>query len=155
MSLVSGVSNIRIPFVIPQTPGNVSGALDVTINGKTYSNTTVFTTINRGTYLVNWNPRVSPDGGIVISSFRFALTINAQLNGANSITIATSPLVGNIGQGINNPVTWGLSNIFTITNDNTPVYVYMNVATNTGGKWYMATSNDVSNLDDIDFTRLY
>jgi hypothetical protein len=157
MSIVSGLSNIKIPFVIPNTNPNASGFLNVTINGKVYNNTTVFTTLNRGVWWLNWSPRVNPVNNNQITQYQFALTINNPFGVAGNTILATSPLVGTIGQQPNQPVTWCLSNIFTITADNTPVYVYMNVIvanTNPPNNWFMGVGQDVPNLDDVDFVRI-
>ena len=153
MSLVSGLPNIKIPFVIPITSPQPVGTWS--------GNNTVFTTLNRGTYWLNWSPRINPiantTGDNKITQFQLALSINQPFGVAGNTILATSPLCGLIGQQTNQPVTWTLSNIFTITADNTPVYVYINIimaVTPTANTWYMGVSNDIANLDDIDFTRI-
>jgi hypothetical protein len=106
---------------------------------------------------LNWSPRVNPVNNNQITQFQIALTINQPFGVAGNTILATSPLVGTIGQQANQPVTWTLSNIFTITADATPVYVYMNIIvanTNPPNTWFMGVGQDVPNLDDIDFTRI-
>jgi hypothetical protein len=146
MSIVSGLSNVKIPLVIgTQAAPNASGAW--------VSNAVQFTTINKGTYYVNWNPRVAPANvANQITQFQFAITITQPFGVGGNVIVAASPLCGTIGQLAGNAVSWPLSNVFTITADNTPVYVYLNV-TVVGG-WYMNTAADIANLDDIDITRI-
>lgn len=149
MSIVSGLSNTKIPlFIGTQAAPNATGAWNLSGQG----NTVQFTTINRGTYFLNWSPRPQPaNGANTVTQYQFAVTINQPFGVAGSVILATSPLCGAIGQTAGNAVTWPLSNVFTITADNTPVYVYLNVAV--VGGWYMNNSLDV-NIDDIDITRI-
>lgn len=150
MSLVSGLANIKIPFTIPLATPNASGLYA--------GNNNVFTTLTRGTYMINWNPRITPVTPTnQITQFQMALTINQPFGVVGSVFLATSPLCGVIGQQAGNSITWTLSNMFTITADNTPMYVYLNVVvanTTAPNTWYMGQSADVQNLDDIDITRI-
>jgi hypothetical protein len=107
--------------------------------------------------MINWNPRITPVANNQITQFQMALTINQPFGVLGSVFLATSPLCGVIGQAAGNSVTWTLSNMFTITADNTPMYVYLNVVvanTTPPNTWYMGQSADIANLDDIDITRI-
>jgi len=149
MSLVSGLANIKIPFTIPLATPNASGLW--------VGNGNVFTTINRGTYMINWNPRVTPVNNNQITQFQFAISINQPFGAVGSVLLATSPLCGTIGQAAGNSVTWTLTNMFSITADNTPIYIYLNVVvanTTPPNTYFMGQAADVPNLDDVDITRI-
>lgn len=150
MALVCGLQNIKLPFVIPITTPQASGLWA--------GNNTVFSRVNRGTYILNWNPRVAPTNALnQITQFQMSIASVAPVGQPGSIYLATSPLCGLIGQQPGNAVTWALTNVFTITDDNTPIYVYLNiVVANTAppNQWYMGISNDIPNLDDIDITKI-
>ena len=150
MSLVSGLPNIKIPLVIgSQAAPNASGAWNLAGKG----NTVLFTRVNRGTYYISWNPRVAPaNAANQITQFQFAITINQPFGVGGNVILATSPLCGLIGQAAGNAVSWAVSNVVTITDDATPVYVYLNVVA--VGGWYMNIAADIPNLDDIDITRI-
>jgi hypothetical protein len=150
MSIVSGLPNVKIPLVIgTQAAPNASGAWNLAGKG----NTIQFTSLGIGTYYISWNPRVVPaNAANQITQYQFAITINQPFGVAGNTILATSPLCGLIGQAAGNAVSWPVSNVVTITNNNTPVYVYLNVVA--VGGWYMNIAQDIPNLDDIDVTRI-
>ena len=146
MASVCGLQNIKIPLTVAT---NASGLW--------VGNANVLTYLDKGTYLINWNPRPSPiTAGNTINPFQFAISSVAPFGNVGAVLLIVSPLCGNIGQGVNNPVTWSMSNIFTITADATPIYAYLNVVVTATvpTTWQMNSTGDIANMDDIDITRI-
>jgi hypothetical protein len=144
MASVCGLQHIKIPLTVAT---NASGLW--------VGNANVLTYLDKGTYLINWNPRPSPvTAGNTINPFQFAVTASARFGTVGAVLLVVSPLCANIGQGANNPVTWSMSNVFTITADATPIYAYLNVEVTGATPWKMNATEDIANMDDIDITRI-
>jgi len=147
MSLVSGFQSIKIPFILTGTQPN----------GAWVGNNTPYTTINRGTYIISLNPRALPflGGGDTINAYQMALSINAPFNSIGSINLAASPSWGaNIGLLAGNSCACNLACNVNITDDNTNLYVYINITTVNAGGWVMNSTLDNPFLNDIQITRI-
>lgn len=146
MSLVSGLPFRYIPFLVNQQP-----------SGPWVGNNTVFTTINRGNYLISWNPRVLPflGGGDTVNSYQFAIVSNAPFGNIGSVVLVCSPNFGLAGQTAGNSVGVNLNNIVYIPNDNTSIYLYINVTTTNAGGWVANTDTYLKYLLPPQFTLLF
>jgi len=146
MSLISGLPFIYIPFSLGQQP-----------NGAWAGNNIVFTTLKRGRYFISWNPRVLPflGGADTINLFQFAICSNAPFGVLGSITLINSPLFGLVGQTAGNSAAANLSNIVDIPNDNTNIYLYINVTTINAGGWIANTNTTLKYLLPPQFTSFF
>lgn len=145
MATSTGLPFIYLPFSLGQQP-----------NGPWVGNNTVFTTINKGTYLLSWNPRVLPflGGADTVNSYQFAISANAPYLTAGSITLAQSPKFGLVGQVNGNTVSNNFGNVVKIDADNTPIYLYLNITTVNLGGWVANTNTTLKYLMPPQFTSL-
>lgn len=145
MSVITGLPYIYLPFSLGQQP-----------DGVWVGSNTVFTTLDKGTYLVSWNPRALPflGGADTVNSYHFAISINAPYSTPGSVTITESPRFGLVGQVAGNSVSSNFNNTFQINADNTSVYLYLNITTVNLGGWIANTNTTLKYLLPPQFTRI-
>jgi len=145
MSIKSGLPFRSLPIVLGNQP-----------NGAWAQNPNVYTTLDKGTYLLSWNPRLLPalGGADTFNSQQFAVTSNAAFGAIGSTILASSPKTGVNGQGGGNAVSYNLNNIIYISTDATPIYLYINATTVNLGGWIMNTNTSLKYLVPVFFTRL-
>lgn len=142
MSVKNGLQNIRIPVnSIPNTQPS----------GQWVGNNDVITILEKGVYICNYTVAYYPSIGGQITNTQTIITKDLPDIGGGHI-IACSPLTGDLGLGINEPLRQSLCNTFVITNDGTAIYLYLSCTVG-GGTW--GTTNPLGqNINIINFMRL-
>lgn len=141
MATRNGFSTIRILLnAIPNT--QVSGAWS--------GNNTPITILDKGVYFVNFNVAYACGGTGPITNSQTAICLNNSFTNNGSI-IASTPITGQMGMSGANSMKQTLSNTFYVTQDNTPIYIYLSCTLT--GPWGTVNIQD-ANLNIVSFTKL-
>lgn len=142
MASKTGYKNILLPLNIPNTQpsGTWSGV------------NTPITYLDKGTYLCSLNIQyVVGSGSSNITQTLTAITTMLPWSNVNTNVICSSPNTGAMGSALTQPMIQNLANTFTVTADNTPIYIQLQC--NLTGSWGL-TIGVYSNLNVISFTKL-
>jgi hypothetical protein len=142
MASKTGYKNILLKLNIPNTQpsGTWSGV------------NTPITYLDKGTYLCSLNVQyvVGSGTGNITQTFT-NITTMFPWSDNNTNVICSSPLTGAMGIALTQPMVQNLANTFTVTSDNTPIYIQLQC--NLTGTWGLTINNN-SNLNVISFTKL-
>lgn len=142
MASKTGYKNILLKLNIPNTQpsGTWSGV------------NTPITYLDKGTYLCSLNVQyVVGSGSSNITQTLTAITTMLPWADVNTNVICSSPNTGAMGIALTQPMIQNLANTFTVTSDNTPIY--LNAECTLTGTWGL-TIGVYSNLNVISFTKL-
>ena len=141
MASKTGYKNILLKLNIPNT--QPSGTWSGVGNPITY--------LDKGTYLCSLNVQyVVGSGTGNISQTLTAITTMLPWTDVNTNVICSSPNTGAMGTALTQSMVQNLANTFTVTVDNTPIYIYLQCTLT--GTWDLTVTN--SNLNVISFTKL-
>ena len=142
MSLASGFQIQRIPF----------NAIDnIQPSGVWAGSATELTTLDKGVYFANWNVSYQVNGAGPITNTQTVITMNdPYLSGG--IIAASTPLTGQMGLSGAQPMKQTVTNTFIVSQNNTPIYVYMNCVL-TSGTWGTTNFNE-QYLNFISFVKI-
>lgn len=141
MSTRNGFQTIRIALNnIPNTQPS----------GVWSGNGTQLTTIDSGVYLVTYTVAYIPTTGPITNS-QTVLTTGLSFTGGGQI-IASTPITGQLALTGVSAMRQTLSNVFTITADNTPIFLYLS-CTVSAGTWGTVLATEAA-LNTITFTKI-
>jgi hypothetical protein len=141
MASKTGYKTIFIKLLIPNTQpsGGWSGI------------STPITYLDKGTYFCNLNIQyVVGSGTGNISSTLTAVTSDLEWADVNCNIICSSPNTGAMGIALTQPMIQQISNTFTLTQNNVPIYLKLEC--NLTGTWGTTVSN--STLNVLSFTKI-
>ena len=112
---------------------------------------TPITYLDRGTYLCNFNVSYIVGSGVGnITQTLTAVTADLQWTDVNCNIITSTPNTGALGSTLTQPLRQVISNIFTLENNNTPIFLYLECSLT--GTWGLTTVEP--NLNVICFTKI-
>lgn len=126
MSVASGLDVIQIPI----KPSNQTTSL---WTGSSPTSSPI-TYLNKGTYNITYNCMIQASVGTLTNCFGI-ITKNALFAQPNYVELTASCKTGGLGAGGVGPLGFSIQNNIVITQDNTPIYLYLAVTISGGSTW--------------------